>query len=90
MSLLKVTFLIATLVFLTGCQDVSALRTLSYKHPANPESRTGQYQKMSRTLRPDNQNVRPQVTAAPPPRSVSAGQAGMNKTMDHSAHRGSH
>ncbi len=96
MSIIKGLLGIALLLIIAGCRDYSDTAALPYKgqhvygHPAHPESQAGRRENMSRTLRPQNQNVQPEIAAAPPPKTRNASQISAIKTMDHSSHRGSH
>ncbi len=85
MKLRKYIFFAGLLFMVGGCRDFSGADYLPYGHPADPASKDGIKARMSRSLVPENLDVRPEISAAVPPKSMSPGQK-----VDQSAHRGSH
>jgi hypothetical protein len=87
-TLKKYLFFAGFLLILGGCREFSGADYLPYGHPADPASRDGKKARMSRSLIPEDKDVRPDLAIATPPKSMSPGQ--MSSGGGNSAHRGSH
>ena len=70
---------------LTACAEIEGIDYLRLGHPADPDARPGQVERMSNALRPENITPRPKLEAVRPAKTREGGSA-----MDHSTHRGSH